>query len=126
MARRRITAVFIALFMLHLTLAGADVACARHGRDASTAMAAGVSAPMHHSGASADAGANGATNAPSERCEIPATTQCCSALASCSVAFSATTRSSRVLPRAREALLIADQLLPNPLAFAPDPPPPKL
>lgn len=122
MLLRRVTASFLAFFMLHLTIAAADVACARHEGGMGRATAGGAMA-MPHDAPSAPAATATHDSAP---CEIPTTTtNCCSALASCSIAFAAPRIGSDPQPRDRDVMAALRGVPPRALIVAPDPPPPK-
>jgi hypothetical protein len=115
----RVTALLLAAPLLGLNLARADLACASH----EGAQSAPIEASQH-SGHSAPA--TGATPSESGPCDVPAQTDCCQALVSCSTVFGA-----------NDGLLIAERSLhagvttattqiPRSPAAAPDPPPPKV
>lgn len=140
MIARRFTALLLALFTLHLNLLGADFACARH----STAMGDGMSA--HNSMPAADAahthssaqGASTAATAPETGvavsdnsnndppCEVPVQSNCCKALASCSVFYSASNELEVTSARNfRDMIALGAMTTPPSETAAPEPPPPK-
>ena len=120
---RRLTGLLISLLLLHLTLVGADLTCARHGvhGSAHASQADASSHADHHAPARPDApGHDDAT------CEVPTLPACCEALASCSVSI-AEERSAESgdLSHLGAGVLAAADDTPTSWTLEPDPPPPK-
>lgn len=139
MIARRLPALFLALFTLHLNLLGADFACARHGAGAAamTAEMSGhteaagettTSAHAHAMPASHEMGGmtvsdNGDEHPP---CEVPVQSNCCRALTSCSVVFSSEDELQVAsAPHFREMIALGRMSAPPSESAAPEPPPPK-
>jgi hypothetical protein len=121
---RRLTGILTSLLLFHLTLVGADLACAKHG--------------LHHASSSARADRGGheqhhqhatQSDIPARddaSCEVPTLPACCQALASCgmSLAGNAATGGSDVLLIAGRVRTVADDVPPS-WSLEPEPPPPR-
>ena len=127
MAVRRFAALLLTLLTLHLNLLGTDSACAKHGSHGLSVggermqMASGMSSAMTHTGhlsATKD-------NAQHEPCEIPAQSNCCRALVSCSIVFSSNDAINAESMRLHDLIAGSVSRVPRSEIVAPDPPPPK-
>jgi hypothetical protein len=114
---RRLTGFLTALLLVHLTLVGADLTCAKHGVHG----AAHASQPDRSSHPDHDAPAH-----DDSTCEVPSLPACCEALASCSVSIAEerSTESGDLSHLAAGVLSGADDT-PTSWTLEPDPPPPK-
>lgn len=139
MLLRRLSGLVLALLTLHLNVLGADFACATHPADGHDMSQSGqmqdmsmqdmpvqtVSEHAMHGHEPDGVVAVAATEAPPP-CELPVQPECCKALASCSVVFSAAAElAANDGVTALEARTpIVTSALPTERA-APEPPPPK-
>lgn len=139
MLARRLAALFLALFTLHLNLLGADFACARHGAGAAamtaemtghpqmteptTASSHQHAMPASHEMVGMTVSDNGDEHPP---CEVPVQSNCCRALTSCSVVFSSEDELHVAsAPHFREMIAPRHMAAPAFESAAPEPPPPK-
>lgn len=120
MVLKRLAAIVLALPLLHLNVAPEAIACESHGNAASAAVA-DVHAG-HHSAGHGDI--------PAPRHELPdedaGTTECCQALATCSLSFGAVTAqllTAPMLPKSEVASIT--RRMPLSRISTPEPPPPK-
>ena len=93
---RRTLGLLSMLFMVHLTLAGSDPVCAKHGSASAMAMdtdASGSSDADHHSHSAQSHGEQ------QDQCEIPVTEDCCNAVTSCSPTIVIESMSAAAEPR---------------------------
>ena len=154
MRLRRLTGSLLALLTLHLNLAGADLACTRHGAAEehagddvtphTRAMPTVASSPMQmhkhvHIASekaahtrlatitpSADISAPGVRN-EKPPCDVPVQPNCCKALASCNVVFSAGNEFDVASIQNLQQLIAPDAMTAPPSErAAPEPPPPKV
>ena len=121
---RRLTGLLTSLLLLHLTLVGADLTCAKHGVHGAAHVSQAGTSPHagHHHGPPQPAGAD--ENDTS--CEVPTLPACCQALASCgvSIADEQSAESGDLSHLALGVLPGADDI-PASWTLEPDPPPPK-
>lgn len=120
---RRLAALGLWGLMAQLNFRAADLVCAKHGGESPTAHTAESS--QHHSMAMPTDHDSKATD-ENKSCEIPATRDCCQAIASCAVAFgiAGDISSNAAAIGDADAPRSADQTLAS-LIRAPEPPPPK-
>jgi hypothetical protein len=111
------------MLLLRLNFVAADLTCAQHD-PANAASSEHVGGHDHHASVLVD-GADSRIN-PSESCDVPVRSDCCQALASCSVTIgSAVVTRDDTTPRDRAALFALGVDRPSSRRDAPDPPPPK-
>jgi hypothetical protein len=119
---RRLTGLLTSLLLLHLTLLGADLTCAKHGVHGNAHASEPGTSPHadHHAAHPAGAGQKDAS------CEVPTLPACCQALASCgvSIAEQRSVEAGNLLHLAAAVLAGADDIPPS-WSVAPDTPPPK-
>ena len=120
---RRLTGLLSSLLLLHLTLVGADLTCAKHGL--ADAQPVSQSETSSHQGHHAPAGPQGAGQGDTS-CEVPTVPACCEALASCGVSIAGNPSAdagdlSHVTAGVRAGAADA----PTSWSLEPDPPPPK-
>src|SRR4051794_1581532 len=80
---QRAFGVISILFMLHLSVAGSDLVCAKHG-----VAKAHPGNPSHSSGQHHSHQAKSGASQQQDDCETPATPDCCGAVTSCAPTFS--------------------------------------
>lgn len=111
---RRLLGIALLASMAHIVIAGSDLVCATHGGHALSQEMPGM---HHHS----DAG-----NTEKEKCKVPARSDCCEAMTTCSANAAlasvvddepSTTRHAGVVAFVAES--------PQTRLIPPDPPPPK-
>ena len=114
---RRATALLLGSFLLVLNVERADQSCARH----STAAMAPHAGMQHHADASGHSSGNG-----TEDCPAPAQSDCCSALATCSMtmAFERVMSSESIALR-HDDVAQRPVITPHSRIRAPEPPPPR-
>jgi hypothetical protein len=119
---RRITAVLTGLLLVHLTLVGADLTCAKHAEDTAHGSQSRASPHAdHHAPAPPDGPLTGDTS-----CGVPTLPACCQALASCSVSIAEErTADSGDLWHLTAGVLSGAEDTPTSWTLEPDPPPPK-
>jgi hypothetical protein len=120
---QRLTGLLTSLLLLHLTLVGADLTCAKHGvQGAAHASQPGTSPHADHHAPSQPAGPGQSDTT----CEVPTLPACCQALASCGVSIAAeqSTESGDLSHLLAGALSGADDT-PTSWTLEPEPPPPK-
>jgi hypothetical protein len=124
---RRVAALFTGLFMLHLTVAADDSACAEHGPvHASHRNSASPVAHVHASHGSHPADGHQHQAPDKKNCDIPVTSRCCEALASCAPNLSASQGTDRSAAReSRQSMFAAVRDIPLSVITSPEPPPPK-
>ena len=118
---KRVLGVISCLLMLHLTLAGGDLPCAKHCHMAGMPEHLSPVAQVAHTEAAAHT-----ENAPADDCRTPVKQDCCAALAACAVniAAAASITHYESLPSARTILW--ERAVYAPLrVWAPEPPPPR-
>ena len=104
--------------MAHLAFAGSDLVCATHGGHTAFQQTQSPMPDMHHHGDTGDTG--------QERCKVPARSDCCEAMTTCSANAALTSTIDDQAGPSREARLavfIADAPLTR--ILPPEPPPPK-
>ncbi|MEP6831756.1 MAG: hypothetical protein ABJB74_00120 [Gemmatimonas sp.] len=139
---RRLTGVVLTLLTLHLNLLGADTACAKHGPangdvtqhtmvmpvTAASHMHGASHEVTHHSMHTTETAASDVSNMTSEAppCGLPVQPNCCKALASCSIVFSAGSELDVAsIFTAPESIAPSAMTAPPSERAAPEPPPPK-
>lgn len=109
------------LLMLHLTLAGSDLVCAKHGHmDGMQQNGRHLAQTAHSDGAPHTEGA------PAENCPTPAKQDCCAALAACTIniaAVASITREER--PASARSVHLERAAYAPLIVSAPEPPPPR-
>lgn len=127
---RRVAALALAASLLHLSIPGAEAACARHPQsDRAAEHAQDHAREEHHPAAEREptheSGAFG-SDAREESCDTPGQTECCRALATCSLLFGANAKaaSGAYAPR-HDHVVGARTGIPLSRVAAPDPPPPR-
>ncbi len=132
---RRIAGLAISMLLLQLNVASSDLVCAKHKGEsaeatdrAATAQQAPAPTPDHDHGRFAPGTADHDQEPTDEArpCEIPAQSDCCQALASCSMTlgYAASNSTARVAV-AHFAIAPSVTEAPAYLIHAPEPPPPK-
>jgi hypothetical protein len=120
---RRLIGLSLSLLLVHVTMAGPDFACAKHGVHAARNVARPDASSHDHHGAPArsDASRDGDTS-----CEVPALPACCEALASCTVSLAGSPLADPGdLTRVTSGVLAGATEAPLSWILEPDPPPPK-
>ena len=119
---RRLSAFLSGLLVLHLTLVGADLPCAKQGAS-DARVASGSDTATHQHGHHVPSQAPRPGHHDSAQGTLPA---CCQALASCGVSLveSSSAGLSQLLLHAAQARVAATDVPPS-WSVAPDPPPPK-
>jgi hypothetical protein len=115
---RRLVGILLAASVAHLVVAGSDLVCATHADHALAREAPASMEGMHHHG---DGG-----QTEKERCKIPARSDCCEAMTTCSTsaALAAVMDDEARPPEdGRDISFLADAPLTR--VIPPDPPPPK-
>jgi hypothetical protein len=116
---KRIAALLLAIPLLQLNALRAEIACGRHDAANHTEVVA-------HEGAHANHAPQQGTHTQEESSDVPAQSECCQALASCSLAFGMdAVASSTATPKGRDTLIVALTDIPLSRIAPPDPPPPK-
>jgi hypothetical protein len=120
---RRLAALATAMLLLRLNFVAVDLTCAQHD-PANAATSGHAVGHDHHASVLLD-DADSRVN-PSESCDVPVRSDCCQALASCSVTIGSgiVTRDDPTL-RDRATLFALGVDRPSSRRDAPDPPPPK-
>ena len=119
---RRLTGLLTSLLLLHLTIVGADLACAKHDvHTASHALPSATSPDHEHHAVPAQA-----HDRDDKPCQVPTLPACCYALASCGVSLTCAASQGAADIRSLAARAVASADYP-PYSWAsePDPPPPK-
>jgi hypothetical protein len=120
---RRFTGLLTSLLLLHLTLVGADLPCAKHGSHGAANVSQPETSPHggHHAPLRSDAPGTYDTT-----CQMPTLPACCQALASCGVSMAGErSADSGDLPHLVAGVLSGADVTPTSWTLEPDPPPPK-
>ncbi|MGH7679284.1 MAG: hypothetical protein ACRENU_12505 [Gemmatimonadaceae bacterium] len=117
---RRLVALALGTFMLHLNVERADFACGTHS-DAATESRSEQAAAAHH-----DHSASETSPAEKEPCRTPTQVECCQALVSCSGFTDLSAIGELPLTTHRDGTIALAQREPSSLVRAPDPPPPRV
>ena len=119
--KRRLIALALRAFMLHLNVDRANLVCATHSHSAGRPSAS--LAHAHHNGM--PAGHSSATT-ESKGCETPAQPDCCQALVACSMLLGLDSASVAVASLvSHDNIVVVAQARPISRVAAPEPPPPK-
>lgn len=128
---RSLVALLTTISMFHLTLVGADLACASHPMSTSEAMAgmgddAGAAQHGIHASMAAAASDVDASAVDANGCTTPVQPRCCDGMSSCSVT-TAVTAAVRLISHAPPCGSVIRHISAEPASVraAPEPPPPK-
>jgi hypothetical protein len=134
---RRITGLAISVLLLQLNFASSDLVCAKHTgesadtihHDATDRQATAPKSDHDHDHGQARPGTANRDQEPADAgkpCEIPAQSDCCQALVSCSMTLGLTASNSAAgVAVAHFAIAPSAAEAPTYLIGAPEPPPPK-
>lgn len=121
---RRIAALATATLLLRLNFVAVDLTCAQHSA-AQPAMSEHADGQHHGASGPMDGGKTRAD--ASDSCDVPVRSECCQALASCSVTLgSSSLTQADTAPLDQAAFLALGVDRPASRSHAPDPPPPKV
>ena len=115
---RRLLGILVLASMSHLVVAGSDLVCATHGHHVVAEQAPESMPGMHQH--------DGGGQSEKERCKVPARSDCCEAMTTCSAnaaLVSAVDADALTSYDAGHLAFVADAPLTR--IIAPDPPPPK-
>ncbi len=120
---RRLTGLLSSLLLLHLTLVGAALTCAKHGEHGRTDVSQSAASPHVHQHA---ATGPDESSYDDTSCQVPTLPACCQALASCGVSMAGdrSTESGDLSHLVASVQPGADDT-PTSWTLEPDPPPPK-
>ena len=123
---RRFAAIALAASLLHLNVVRADAACAHHEQGPAAAQQDDRPVLPHHDMAEMPASPSDDHTDHESRCDAPAQADCCQVLASCALAFDASTEvtQSSASP-SHENIVGAAIEIPLSRVTTPDPPPPR-
>lgn len=131
MLRRRIVAFITGLLVLHLSVVGADLACAQHAQHAGDHGGVGPSVDGMHvmnavtSGNASMDDRSTATGASDMPCKTPVSSDCCRAMTSCGVGYIAARGTATRVAAVAAVITPASERKPGRTLGAPEPPPPK-